>query len=80
MPRPRLVSCIKRACNAATGETLMTRPRAESNYIDALGWRPQAEGASAIHRDLRSRLLVGSSARDAPGRLILADWRLPCYE
>ena len=32
--------------------------RVESNYIDALGWWSQAEGESAIYRDLRSRLFV----------------------
>ncbi len=32
--------------------------RVESNYIDALGWRAQTEGKSAIYRDLRSQLFV----------------------
>jgi acyl-homoserine-lactone acylase len=32
--------------------------RVESNYIDALGWRSEAEGASAIYRDLRSQLFA----------------------
>ncbi|MDE2051682.1 MAG: penicillin acylase family protein, partial [Gammaproteobacteria bacterium] len=32
--------------------------RVESNYIDALGWRAEAEGRSAIYRDLRSQLFV----------------------
>jgi acyl-homoserine-lactone acylase len=32
--------------------------RVESNYIDALGWRAQAEGEAAIYGDLRSQLFV----------------------
>ncbi|HJS90695.1 MAG TPA: penicillin acylase family protein [Steroidobacteraceae bacterium] len=32
--------------------------RVESNYVDALGWRSQAEGAGSIYLDLRSRLFV----------------------
>ena len=32
--------------------------RVESNYIDALGWRSQAQGESAIYTDLRSQLFV----------------------
>ncbi|MGH8317723.1 MAG: penicillin acylase family protein [Steroidobacteraceae bacterium] len=32
--------------------------RVESNYIDALGWRSQADGESAIYRDLRSQLFA----------------------
>jgi acyl-homoserine-lactone acylase len=32
--------------------------RVETNYIDALGWRSQADGESAIYLDLRSRLFV----------------------
>ncbi|HEV7138797.1 MAG TPA: penicillin acylase family protein [Steroidobacteraceae bacterium] len=36
--------------------------RVESNYIDALGWRSQAEGQSAIYRDLRDQLFVDREA------------------
>ena len=36
--------------------------RVESNYIDALGWGSQAEGESAIYRDLRSQLFVDPQA------------------
>jgi acyl-homoserine-lactone acylase len=36
--------------------------RVESNYIDALGWRSQAQGESAIYRDLRSQLFVDGQA------------------
>ncbi|HVS76492.1 MAG TPA: penicillin acylase family protein, partial [Steroidobacteraceae bacterium] len=32
--------------------------RVETNYVDALGWRSQAEGESSIYSDLRSRLFV----------------------
>lgn len=32
--------------------------RVETNYLDALGWRSESEGASAIYRDLRRRLFV----------------------
>jgi acyl-homoserine-lactone acylase len=32
--------------------------RVESNYIDALGWRSQADGASSIYLDLRRQLFV----------------------
>jgi acyl-homoserine-lactone acylase len=32
--------------------------RVEYNYLDALGWRAQADGASAIYSDLRERLWV----------------------
>lgn len=32
--------------------------RVEANYIDALGWRAQADGESAIYTDLRSQLFV----------------------
>jgi acyl-homoserine-lactone acylase len=36
--------------------------RVESNYIDALGWRSEAEGESAIYSDLRSRLFADPNA------------------
>ncbi|HEY1891892.1 MAG TPA: penicillin acylase family protein [Steroidobacteraceae bacterium] len=36
--------------------------RVEANYIDALGWHSQADGASAIYLDLRSRLFVDPRA------------------
>ncbi|HEV2271578.1 MAG TPA: penicillin acylase family protein [Steroidobacteraceae bacterium] len=39
--------------------------RVESNYIDALGWRSQAEGESAIYADLRSQLFVDKQALQA---------------
>jgi len=39
--------------------------RVESNYIDALGWRAQAEGESAIYDDLRSQLFVDRQALQA---------------
>ena len=39
--------------------------RVESNYIDALGWRSQAEGDSAIYADLRSQLFVDRRALQA---------------
>src|SRR6185437_3623512 len=32
--------------------------RVESNYIEALGWRSQAEGESSIYLDLRSQLFA----------------------
>ena len=32
--------------------------RIEANYIDALGWRAQADGESAVYTDLRSQLFV----------------------
>jgi acyl-homoserine-lactone acylase len=32
--------------------------RVESNYMDALGWRSQADGESTIYRDLRRQLFV----------------------
>jgi acyl-homoserine-lactone acylase len=32
--------------------------RVETNYIDALGWRSEADGASSIYLDLRSQLFV----------------------
>jgi acyl-homoserine-lactone acylase len=32
--------------------------RVEYNYLDALGWRAQADGASAIYADLRERLWI----------------------
>src|SRR5690348_15688721 len=37
--------------------------RIEANYIDALGWRAQADGESAVYTDLRSQLFVD------PGKL-----------
>jgi acyl-homoserine-lactone acylase len=36
--------------------------RVESNYIDALGWRSQADGKSAIYHDLRSQLFADPQA------------------
>ncbi|MDI3261219.1 MAG: penicillin acylase family protein [Fulvimonas sp.] len=33
-------------------------PRIESNYLDALGWRAQVEGESALWSDLRQRLFI----------------------
>src|SRR5579885_3233564 len=39
--------------------------RVESNYIDALGWRSEAEGKSAIYSDLRSQLFVDPKALKA---------------
>ena len=36
--------------------------RVEANYIDALGWRAQADGESAIYTDLRSQLFVDPEA------------------
>jgi acyl-homoserine lactone acylase PvdQ len=32
--------------------------RVETNYLNALGWLAQAEGASAIYQDLRERLFI----------------------
>ena len=34
--------------------------RVETNYLAALGWRAQAEGASALYSDLRQRLYVNA--------------------
>ena len=36
--------------------------RVEANYIDALGWRAQADGEVAIYTDLRSQLFVDPEA------------------
>jgi acyl-homoserine-lactone acylase len=36
--------------------------RVESNYIEALGWRSQAEGESSIYLDLRSQLFADPEA------------------
>ena len=36
--------------------------RVETNYIDALGWRSQADGESSISLDLRSQLFVDPQA------------------
>src|SRR5579884_4314118 len=35
--------------------------RVETNYLTALGWTAQAEGASAIYQDLRARLWVDTA-------------------
>ncbi len=32
--------------------------RVETNYMDALGWRSEAEGATGIYRDLRRKLFI----------------------
>ena len=39
--------------------------RVESNYIEALGWRSQAEGESSIYLDLRSQLFADPEAIQA---------------
>ncbi|HEV2441109.1 MAG TPA: penicillin acylase family protein [Steroidobacteraceae bacterium] len=39
--------------------------RVETNYIDALGWRSQADGESSIVLDLRSQLFVDPQAMQA---------------
>jgi len=36
--------------------------RVESNYLDALGWRAQADGESAIYQDLRRQLFIDPRA------------------
>ncbi|MDE2346686.1 MAG: penicillin acylase family protein, partial [Gammaproteobacteria bacterium] len=35
--------------------------RVETNYMDALGWRSQAEGATGIYRDLRRKLFIDTT-------------------
>ena len=42
--------------------------RVESNYVDALGWRSEAEGEPAIYADLRSQLFVDRQALQAKYR------------
>ena len=39
--------------------------RVESNYIDALGWRSEADGESSVYLDLRSQLFVDRRALQA---------------
>jgi acyl-homoserine-lactone acylase len=36
--------------------------RVETNYLNALGWLAQAEGASAIYQDLRERLFIDADS------------------
>ena len=37
--------------------------RVEMNYLNSLGWAAQAEGESAIYRDLRERQVEAKAAR-----------------
>ena len=39
--------------------------RVESNYIEALGWRSQADGESSVYLDLRSRLFADPEVLEA---------------
>jgi acyl-homoserine-lactone acylase len=39
--------------------------RVENNYLDAIGWRAQADGEQAVYKDLRVRLFVNADTMKA---------------